>query len=221
MIRVTRAAMKDLSHITTWVFDLDHTLYPPETELFSQINVKMTAWVMRELGLDATEADAVRLRYWREHGTTLAGLMDNHGIAPDGYLKEVHDIDFSVVAPDPAQAEAIAALPGRCIVYTNGTADYAQNVLAARGFSTLFDAVYGVEEAGFRPKPEAIAFDRVFARDGLDPGEAAMFEDMPRNLEVPKALGMATVHVAPTPAPAAHIDYHTDDLTGFLRALAR
>ncbi len=212
--------MARFSHITTWVFDLDHTLYPPEIELFSQINVKMTAWVMRELALDQAEADALRHRYWREHGTTLAGLMDNHGIAPDGYLTDVHDIDFSVVPRDDRQADAIAALPGRRIVYTNGTVDYARNVLEARGFSELFDAVYGVEEAGFRPKPERIAFERVFARDGLDPSRAAMFEDMARNLEVPKALGMATVHVTEKPEPAEHIDHHTDDLTGFLRAIA-
>ena len=209
--------MESLAHVTTWVFDLDHTLYPPDTPLFSQINVKMTAWVMRELGVDEPEADALRHAYWRAHGTTLAGLMDRHGIAPEGYLADVHDIDFSVVPRDPDMAQAIAALPGRRIVYTNGTAAYAHNVLKARDFSGLFDAVYGVEEAGFRPKPERAAFDKVFALDGLDPAFAAMFEDVPRNLEVPKALGMATVHVAPDPEPAAHIDHHTDDLTAFLR----
>ena len=156
--------MESLAHVTTWVFDLDHTLYPPDTPLFSQINVKMTAWVMRELGVDEAEADALRQAYWRAHGTTLAGLMDRHGISPEGYLEDVHDIDFSVVPPDPDMAEAIAALPGRRIVYTNGTAAYARNVLDARDFSGLFDAVYGVEEAGFRPKPERAAFDKVFAQ---------------------------------------------------------
>jgi len=212
--------MRALDHVDTWVFDLDHTLYPPDTPLFSQINVRMTAWVMEALGLQEADADALRLRYWREHGTTLAGLMDNHGVSPEGYLSHVHDIDFSVVPADPAQAAAIDALPGRRIVYTNGTADYARNVLRARGFEGLFDAVYGVENAGFRPKPERAAFDRVFAQDGLTPERAAMFEDMPRNLEVPKALGMATIHVAADPEPAAHIDHHTDDLTGFLIEVA-
>lgn len=212
--------MSELGHIDTWVFDLDHTLYPADTPLFSQMHVKMTDWVMQELDLPRAEADALRDRYFRDHGTTLAGLMEIHDVAPEDYLTHVHDIDFTVVPADPDQAAAIAALPGRRIIYTNGTVDYARNVLEARGFSGLFAAIYGVEEAGFRPKPERAAFDRVFALDGLDPETAVMFEDMPRNLEVPKALGMTTVHVAPEPTPAPYIDHHTDDLTRFLRAFA-
>lgn len=211
--------MHSLSHTETWVFDLDHTLYPPDIPLFAQMHVRMTEWVMRALDLPWDAADALREQYYRDHGTTLAGLMERHGIAPEAYLREVHDIDFSVLPHDPRQADAIADLPGRRIVYTNGTADYAHRVLQARGFAGLFDAVYGVEHAGYRHKPERSAFERVFAQDGLDPRCAAMFEDMPRNLEVPKALGMATVHVAPAALEADHIDHHTDDLTGFLRGL--
>lgn len=203
-------------HVATWVFDLDHTLYPPDMALFDQINIRMTDFVMRALGVDRVEADRLRDRYWRDHGTTLAGLMDNHGIDPGPYLDEVHAIDFSVLEPDPALAARIRALPGRRIVYTNGSAPYAENVLGARGLAGLFDAVYGVEHAGFRPKPEPRAFAAVFARDGLEPRRAAMFEDDPRNLAAPHAMGLRTVHVAPRPAPAAHIHHHTDDLTGFL-----
>lgn len=211
--------MTSLFHIDTWVFDLDHTLYPPDVTLFDQINIRMTAWIMRELGVSQSEADEMRVRYYYDHGTTLAGLMDIHGVAPDGYLSDVHDVDFSVVPPDPAQARALAALPGRRIIYTNGTAEYARNVLEARGFSELFDAIYGVEHADFRPKPERAAFDRVFARADLDPTKSAMFEDKLENLVVPKALGMATIHVAPTEQPVPHVDHHTADLTGFLTGL--
>jgi len=208
-------------HVATWVFDLDHTLYPPEMALFDQINIRMTDYVMEALGLERAEADRLRDRYWRDHGTTLTGLMDNHGVDPGPYLSDVHEIDFSVLDPDPALADRIRALPGRRIVYTNGTAPYAENVLAARGLEGLFDAIYGVEHAGFRPKPEARAFAAVFARDGLEPTRAAMFEDDPRNLAAPHAMGLRTVHVAPTPAPAAHIHHHTDDLTDFLTRITR
>lgn len=210
---------QSFSHVSTWVFDLDNTLYPPAMRLFDQIEVRMTQWVMRELGVARAEADRLRQHYWDHYGTTLAGLMAEHGIAPDGYLHEVHEIDFSVLAPDPALARHIAALPGRRIVYTNATRPYAEKVLAARGLSGLFDAVYGVEHADFRPKPEAEAFRRVFATDGLDPARAAMFEDDARNLAAPHAMGMRTVHVAPEALQAPHIHHHTDNLTDFLGQL--
>jgi putative hydrolase of the HAD superfamily len=209
------------THVDTWVFDLDNTLYPPETRLFDQINLRMTDYVMRVAGVEAAEADRLRHAWWREHGTTLAGLMLHHEVDPEPYLEEVHEIDFTVLSPDPDLAAGIAALPGRRIVYTNGSAPYAARVLAARGLSGLFDAVYGVEHAGYRPKPARAAFDTVFATDGLAPARAAMFEDDPRNLAAPHAMGMRTVHVAPAPEPAAHIHHHTDDLTGFLGLLAR
>ncbi|MFV0358915.1 pyrimidine 5'-nucleotidase [Tropicimonas sp.] len=204
------------SHVRSWVFDLDNTLYPPEVRLFDQIEVRMTDWVMHALGVSRTEADRLRDLYWRRYGTTLAGLMAEHAIDPAPYLAEVHDIDFSYLAPDPVLAGHIAALPGRRIIFTNASRPYAEKVVAARGLDGLFDAIYGVEHAGFRPKPERAAFEAVFAADGLRPDRAAIFEDEPRNLAIPHEMGMRTVHVAATATPAAHIQYHTDDLAGFL-----
>jgi len=206
-------------HVTTWVFDLDNTLYPPHMRLFDQIEIRMTHYVMAALGLDRAEADRLRRQYWADHGTTLAGLMREHDIDPDPYLHDVHQIDFSALDPAPDLAAYIAALPGRKIVYTNGTAPYAAQVLDARGLSDVMDAVYGVEHAGYHPKPDRGAFDTVFALDGLSPEKAAMFEDDPRNLAAPHAMGMRTVHVAPDPHEAEHIHHHTDDLTGFLARL--
>ncbi|WP_298560758.1 pyrimidine 5'-nucleotidase [uncultured Aliiroseovarius sp.] len=209
------------SHVSHWVFDLDNTLYPPRVRLFDQIEVRMTNWVMEELGVDRAEADRLRQKYWREHGTTLAGLMREHGVDPGPYLHDVHDISFDALEPDHDLASHITNLPGRKIVYTNGSAPYAEQVLAARGLSGLFDAIYGVEHADFHPKPDRAAFDAVFARDGVKPEVAAMFEDDPRNLAVPHELGMKTVHVAPEPEPADHIHHHTDDLTAFLERLVK
>ena len=210
------------SHVDTWVFDLDNTLYSPETRLFDQIDARMTDFVMRITGADRARADHLRTKYWRDYGTTLAGLMTHHGVDPEPYLVEVHEIDFSALTPDAALRAAIARLPGRRIVYTNGSAPYARRVIEGRGLEGVFDAVYGVEHAGYHPKPQPQAFEAVFATDGLTPARAAMFEDDPRNLRVPHGLGMRTVHVAPQALPfseATHIHHHTDDLGAFLARL--
>lgn len=206
-------------HVTTWVFDLDNTLYPPQFRLFDQIEVRMTAYVMNALNVGRTEADRLRQHYWETHGTTLAGLMREHDIDPAPYLQDVHDIDFTVLPADPELAARLRDLPGRRIVYTNACEPYAHRVLEARGLSGLFDAVYGVEHAGFRPKPERAAFESIFAKDGLDPTTAAMFEDDPRNLAAPHEMGMKTVHVAPKPLKARHIHHYTDNLAPFLAKL--
>jgi putative hydrolase of the HAD superfamily len=208
-------------HVTDWVFDLDNTLYPPAVRLFDQIEIRMTDFVMQALGVERTEADRLRKHYWALYGTTLAGLMHEHDVDPAPYLSEVHDISLDRLTPDPALRAGIAALPGRKIVYTNGCAPYAERVVAARGLSGLFDGIYGVEHAAFRPKPERAAFEAVFAQADITPERAAMFEDDPRNLAAPHAMGMRTVHVAPAPAPADHIEHHTDDLAVFLATLVR
>ncbi len=210
---------QNFNRIRTWVFDLDNTLYAPEAALFAQIELRMTDWVMAAIGVDRAEADRLRRVYWRDYGTTLAGLMAEHDVDPAPYLNEVHDIDMTHLRADPVLAAGIDALPGRKIVYTNGSAPYACRVLQARGLTSVFDAVYGVEHANFRPKPDRAAFETVFAADGLDASRAAMFEDDPRNLAAPHDMGMCTVHVAALPAPAPHIHHHTDDLAGFLASI--
>ena len=211
--------IQDFTHVRAWVFDLDNTLYPPSARLFDQIEVRMCKWVMQTLKVDKVEADRLRRHYWAHYGTTLAGLMQEHGMDPVHYLTDVHDIDMTHLQQDQQLAAYIRALPGRRIVYTNGSAPYAERVLAARGLSNLFDAVYGVEHAGFRPKPQRAAYEAIFAADNLNPSVGAMFEDDSRNLAAPHAMGMRTVHVTPEPEPAAHIHHHTDDLTGFLARL--
>jgi len=207
------------SHVRAWVFDLDNTLYPPEARLFDQIEVRMVDFVQRALGVDRAEANRLRATYWARYGTTLAGLMAEHDVDPAPYLTEVHEIDLSHLTPDPTLAARIAALPGRRIVFTNGSEPYAHRVLAARGLSGAFDAVYGVEHANFLPKPEQAAFEAVFALDGLSPLQGAMFEDDMRNLAAPHAMGMRTVLVGPVAQAADHIHHHTSDLAAFLSQL--
>ncbi len=208
----------DFAHVETWIFDLDNTLYSPGIRLFDQIERRMTTYVMRVLGVDATEADRLRAHYWRSHGTTLAGLMSEHDIDPEPYLAEVHDIDLSVVAAVPALARAIERLPGRKLVFTNGSREHARRVTRACGLDGCFDALYGFEDAGYVPKPRPEAFAAVFGRDGLRPECAAMFEDDHRNLAVPHRLGVRTVLVGPK-AEHPHVHHQTEDLAGFLARL--
>lgn len=205
----------DFAHVRTWVFDLDNTLYDPACRLFDQIEARMRTYVATALSVDMAEADRLRDHYWRQYGTTLAGLMAEHDLDPEPFMIDVHDIDFNHMEPDPQLARAITSLPGRRIVYTNGSRPYAFQVLEARGLTHCFDEVYGVEHAGYIPKPEQAAFEAVFALDGLSPTSAAMFEDDARNLAAPHAMGMRTVLVGPHQA-ADHIHHHTDDLTAFL-----
>lgn len=214
----------DFVHVETWVFDLDNTLYPTDVRLFDQIERRMTDYVMRTLAVDAAEANRLRRLYWERHGTTLAGLMREHGVDPEPYLAEVHDIDLSAVPRAEALRTAIGRLPGRKIVYTNGSRTHARRVTAALGLDGAFDRLYGFEDAAYVPKPEAAAFAAVFALDGIDPRRGAMFEDDHRNLAVPHSLGMRTVLVGPRletgNAGRPHVHHATDDLVAFLAMVA-
>ncbi|WP_299910187.1 pyrimidine 5'-nucleotidase [uncultured Paracoccus sp.] len=219
----------DFKDVSVWIFDLDNTLYDPSAALFAQIERRMTDYVVRQLGVTADQAARLRDDYWRHHGTTLAGLMAEHGIEPGPYLADVHDIDLSVLQPDPALAAAIRALPGRKIIHTNADSAYANRVLDRRGLN-IFDAIWGVEEVDFHPKPDARAYQKVIAAEAIDPARAAFFEDDPRNLIVPHDLGMRTVLVgigrhgpdelAADHQHGPHVQHRTDDLAAFLKGLA-
>lgn len=217
----------DFSHIDTWIFDLDNTLYPSEADLFGQISVKMNGFVMRHLGLGEADANRMRREYWERYGTTLAGMMAEHQIDPTQYLAEVHDIDFSVLTSAPELMAAIDALPGRKLIHTNADSRYAQKVLSALGLGP-FEAIYGVEETGYHPKPEPAAYQAVIEQAGIDPTRAAFFEDDPRNLVIPEELGMRTVLIGAgrdgpnsfaTGAIGPHVQYRTNNLTAFLQEI--
>ena len=212
-------AYSAFSDVRDWVFDLDNTLYPPSARLFDQIEIRMTDYVMQTLDVDRDRADHLRRHYWQTYGTTLAGLMQEHHVDPGPYLTDVHDISLDHLSSDPALAAAITALPGRKIVYTNGSAPYARRVLSARGLDGIFDGVYGVEDADFHPKPERAAFQKIFARANVTPTLAAMFEDDPRNLIQPYSMGMRTILVSDHPLDQDHIQFHTNDLAAFLHRL--
>ena len=211
---------QDLNHIRHWVFDLDNTLYQPSIRLFDQIEVKMRDYIVSNLKLTPQAADTLRYVYWRRYGTTLVGLMQEHDIDPDPFLEQVHDIDFSKLPKNHALAKAIEALPGRKIIYTNGTATYAQKVVNALGLGGRFDAFYGIEHAAYHPKPKSEAYAIIFGDEDLQANQSAMFEDDPRNLNVPHQLGLKTILVnASNTEDKPHIDYQTNDIAQFLRQI--
>jgi len=208
----------DLRHIDVWLFDLDNTLYPVEAAFMGLIEKKMTAYVARELGLPHDEAFALQKRYLREHGTTLAGLMANHGIDPEAYLDEVHDVSLDSLAPDPALREALARLPGRRLVFTNGDAPHAARVLDKLNLADRFEAVFHIASANYLPKPNPKTFDKLVADHAIDPRGACFFEDSEKNLAPAAALGMTTVLVGPHAAVSAapFVHHRTDKLATFL-----
>jgi putative hydrolase of the HAD superfamily len=206
---------RNFENTAFWIFDLDNTLYPPSARLFDQIEVKMTDYVMASLDVDRAEADRLRDHYWQKYGTTLSGLMREHDVDPAPYLVDVHDISLHALSPSADLAGLIAGLPGRKTVHTNGSRFHAERVLAARGLTGIFDAIYGIEHADFLPKPEAGAFLKIIERDGIDPSKAAFFEDDLRNLNEPFAMGMTTVHVSEKKSNDAR-HHFTNDLTDFL-----
>ena len=209
----------DLKRIDTWIFDLDNTLYPMGGAVQSQMDERITAYVVRETGLSAEEAYTLQRKYLDEQGTTLAGLMSHHGVDPYHFLEEVHDVSLDSVSPDPALYTALARLPGRRLVFTNASAGHAERVLAKLGYADLFEHVFHLEAADLTPKPQAAAYDALIRLHGVTPRSAAFFEDTERNLAPAAGLGMATVLVGPHAATstAGFVDYRTDDLTTFLQ----
>lgn len=208
----------DLRHVDTWLFDLDNTLYPAGTEFVGLIEERMTRYVMREAGLEHAAAHALQKRYLHEHGTTLAGLMANHGIEPYAFLEEVHDVAIDSLTPDFALNRALEALPGRRLVFTNASEAHAVRVLAHLGMTELFEDVFHLECADLLPKPEMRCFEMMTARHAVVAETTAFFEDSVRNLKPAAELGMTTVLVGAHASADASpfVDHRAAELEAFL-----
>ncbi|MDQ3246845.1 MAG: pyrimidine 5'-nucleotidase [Pseudomonadota bacterium] len=183
------------AHIRDWIFDLDNCLYPASTGLFPLIDERMGAYIQRLLDCDPVEARRVQKAHFHEHGTTLAGLMKEHGVDPHDFLDEVHAIPLDRVGRNERLAAALARLPGRRFVFTNGDVDYARRVLEAIGLHASFDDLHDIHASSYRPKPEPHGYKLMCERFGIDPARALFVEDMAQNLKPAKALGMMTVWV--------------------------
>lgn len=218
--------------VDTWIFDLDNTLYPADSNLFVQVDRRMGEFIANYLEVVPEEARRIQKHYYRTFGTTLAGLMKQHGVAPGDFLDYVHDIDLSPIQPAPDLAEAAKGLPGKRYIFTNGSRRHAERVAEKLEVLHVFDDIFDIASSDYIPKPTRHAFDRACAAFSADPRRTAMFEDLPHNLEPAHAMGMVTVLVQSSyadhpsqntvgpgrPLPP-HVHHLTDDLTGFLNAL--
>jgi len=229
-----RRAPRAFGHVETWVFDLDNTLYPHHLNLWQQVDERIRDYIARYLKVTAEEAFRLQKDYYKRYGTSMRGLMTEHGMEPDDFLDFVHQIDHSPLTPNAALGAAIEVLPGRKLILTNGTRRHADAVLARLELDRHFDDVFDIVAAELEPKPSPQTYDRFLKAHNVDAARAAMFEDLARNLVVPHALGMTTVLVMPEHTrevfredwelegrEAPHVDHVTDDLVGFLEVVAR
>jgi putative hydrolase of the HAD superfamily len=211
--------------VETWIFDLDNCLYPASTGLFALIDERMGAYIQRLLGVEAAEAKRIQKHHFHTHGTTLAGLMQEHGVDPHHFLHDVHDIALDRVGPNARLASGLGRLPGRKFVFTNGDAPYARRVLERIGIGDQFEHLHDIHACELRPKPQRHGYELLCARFGIDAAAACMVEDMAQNLRPAKALGMTTVWVdngserGNHDAESDHIDLRITDVADWLQEL--
>ncbi len=212
--------MRGFNHINTWVFDLDNTLYPASCRLFDQMHVRMSDFIIQEFGVDEAEAKRRRHSYYIKYGTTLRGLMVEHDMQPDAFLDYVHEIDYSAVQHSLELKTALAKLPGRRLIFTNGTTGHATRVLKRLGIEDSFDGVFDIVDSGYIPKPDRKPYDKFAALYNIDTARAAMFEDIHLNLEAPHDMGMTTVLITEDKKHDAHYVHHTtNDIAEFLKGV--
>jgi putative hydrolase of the HAD superfamily len=183
------------AHIRNWIFDLDNCLYPASAGLFELIDERMGAYIQRLLDCDPTEARRVQKHHFHTHGTTLAGLMKEHGVDPEDFLSDVHAIPLDRIDCDERLASSLDRLPGRKFVFTNGDATYARRVLGAIGIGGRFDDLHDIHASSYKPKPDPHGYALLCERFGIEPAHALLVDDMAANLKPAKALGMTTVWV--------------------------
>jgi putative hydrolase of the HAD superfamily len=217
----------DFAGIDAWVFDLDNTLYPASTNLFAQIDVRMKAYIAKALGLSLEESFKLQKAYYHQYGTSLRGLVLHHQIDPDAFLDYVHDIDHSVLDANPALDALLHALPGRKLIYTNGSAYHAESVVKRMGIAGHFADIFDIRASAYIPKPDPAAYAQMIAKHAVTPTKAVMFEDSHKNLKPAADLGMKTVWVrhpenaALPDEDVSHCGYVTDDLMAWLAAVTR
>src|SRR6201988_3812339 len=225
---------RPFSHIDTWVFDLDNTLYPHHVNLWQQVDARIGEFIGAYLKISPEQARVIQKDYYRRYGTSMRGMMTEHGVHADDYLAYVHKIDHSPLEPNPEMGAAITKLPGRKLILTNGSVDHVDAGLSRLGLIAHFDGVFDIIAAELEPKPAPQTYQKFLRDHAVDPAKSAMFEDLARNLVVPHQLGMTTVLVVPDGSKevvredwelegrgASHVGHVTDDLTGFLERLVR
>lgn len=212
-----------VDRIECWVFDLDNTLYPAASNLFVQVSRRMTAFIQDKFALNFDDAKALQREMFLKYGTTLRGLMVEHDLDPHAYLDFVHDIDVSVLPVSNELSDLLGQLPGRKVIYTNGSVPHADRVCRHLGIEHHFEGTFDIVASEFEPKPNLPPYQKMIERFGFDPSRAAMVEDMAKNLKPAAELGMTTVLLrsdydwAQVDDKDDHVHHIHDDLVSFLR----
>ena len=210
--------------ISTWIFDLDNTLYSADSGIFQQVHTLMGKFVSAHLNIDIKKATELQRKYYRQHGTTLRGLMDNHNVDPDHFLSEVHQLDYSIVGPNFKLNRELKKLKGRKIIYTNANRQHANDVLIRLELTNVFDEIFDIKTANYIPKPEASPYEQIISEFNIDPITTIMFDDIAKNLVPAKNVGFASVWIDvgyenfsdDIAKSKKYLDYETKDLSLFL-----
>ena len=217
--------MKFNEKINTWIFDLDNTLYSADSGIFQQVHKLMGEFISKNLQLNIEEAKKLQSKYYKQHGTTLRGMMDNHGIDPDYFLDEVHKLDYSIVGANKILNEELHKLKGRKIIYTNANKKHADDVLKKIDLNNYFDEIFDIKMANYIPKPDIEAYEKLINLYNIDPNTSAMFDDIAKNLVPAKKVGFTPVWIDAgyenfsddIEASKNYLDYETRDLSLFLK----
>ncbi|TAJ81325.1 MAG: pyrimidine 5'-nucleotidase [Gallionellaceae bacterium] len=206
-----------------WIFDLDNTLHDATPHIFPHINRSMTAYLQEHLQLDEQAANALRMDYWRRYGATLSGLIKHHGTDPDHFLWHTHQFPglHDMVLREPRLRRTLQRLPGKRLVFSNAPLHYAEAVLKLLRVDDLFDDVFALEHARYRPKPQRQGFERLMRKHRLHGAQCVMVEDSAENLKTAKRLGMKTVWVSAAPVAPSYVDVKIRDVLELPRVLAR
>ena len=221
----------NLKKIDHWIFDLDNTLYPAQTNLFDQIDHLMGQFISREFNLDLEEARKIQKGYYYKYGTTLRGLMNDHDVEPESFLKFVHNIDLSGLERADALIKALDALPQKKFIYTNASEEYALRVLEKLGVAGKFELIFDIHKANYRPKPEIQSYHEMADYFNIDLKKSVMVEDLAKNLTPAYKLGMITVWLEGKIEPLqeddlkaiqdGNIDYKISNLPEWLLEISR
>ena len=210
--------------IKTWIFDLDNTLYSADSGIFQQVHVLMGDFVSRHLNIELQEAKVLQKKYYKQHGTTLRGMMDNHGVDPDHFLAEVHKLDYSIVGPDKDLNHQLEKLEGRKIIYTNANRQHVDDVLKRLELTHMFKEIFDIKNANYIPKPEISPYQQIIKNFDIDTSSAIMFDDIAKNLVPAKNVGFTSVWVDAgyenfsddIASSKQYLDYETKNISNFL-----
>jgi len=215
------------NQVNTWIFDLDNTLYSADSGIFQQVHELMGKFVSNHLNIDIDEAKKIQKNYYKQHGTTLRGMMDNHGVDPDHFLAEVHRLDYSIVGPNKELNIELKKLEGRKIIYTNANMKHTIDVLERIELSNFFDDIYDIKMANYIPKPEIAPYEQLIKQFNIDAKNAAMFDDIAKNLVPAKKVGFTSVWIDAgyenfsddIKASKSYLDHETTNITKFLESV--